>query len=356
MKIPIKGRGAVSALPHRFETLARDPDGDWLDHEAAHGDAPPPLRTEVSIEHARSLITFNDSPDIPFDRSINPYRGCEHGCIYCYARPTHSYLNLSPGLDFETRLVAKANAVEVLERELAAPAYRPALLALGTATDAYQPIERDWKLTRGVLQVLARTRHPVGIVTKNALIERDLDLLAPMAEQGLVQVFISLTTLDPALARTLEPRANSPARRLRAVRTLTEAGVPVHVNFAPVIPFINEPELESVVEAAAQAGAGDVHTTVIRLPWEVAPLFEEWLQAHFPERAARVLNHIREMRGGALNRSDFASRMKGSGVWADLLRQRVERARRRHGLGRDIPVPRVEFEPPRPGGPQLDLF
>lgn len=363
MADPIKGRGAVSHLAHRFESLTRAADGDWLDWTAAidsddsESVPVPPLRTRVSFETARSLITYNDSPDIPFDRSVNPYRGCEHGCIYCYARPTHSYLNLSPGLDFETRLVAKRNAAELLRRELAAPAYRPGLIALGTATDAYQPIERELRLTRAVLEVLAETAHPVGIVTKAALIERDLDLLVPMAHQGLVQTFVSITTLDTVLSRKLEPRAASPARRLRTVRTLAEAGVPVHVNFAPVIPFINEPELERVVEEAAQAGASGVHYTIVRLPWEVAPLFEEWLAAHFPDRAARVMNRIREMRGGARNESDFATRMKGHGVWADLIRQRFMKARARAGLAQESPPLRTDhFRPPRPITPQMDLF
>ncbi len=359
MAVARKGRGAVSFLPHRFETAVREDDGDWLDHEAeqAEGDEPSRLETTVSFETARSLITYNDSPDIPFDRSINPYRGCEHGCIYCYARPTHSYLNLSPGLDFETKLVAKRNAAEVLERELAATNYRPGLVALGTATDAYQPIERELRITRAVLELLARTRHPVGIVTKSSLIERDLDLLADLSGGGLVQVFVSITTLDASLSRRLEPRAASPQRRLRTVQTLAAAGIPVHVNFAPVIPFINEPELEAVVEAAAQAGAGGAFYTVLRLPWEVAPLFEEWLAAHFPDRAGRVMNRVREMRGGARNDSDFAARMKGRGVWADLIRQRFEKACARAGLARDARIEaREAFVPPRRPSPQMSLF
>lgn len=364
MPDPIKGRGAVSHIAHRFDPLVRAADGDWLDWTGALDPDDPealpalPLRTRVSFETARSLITGNDSPDIPFDRSINPYRGCEHGCVYCYARPTHSYLNLSPGLDFESRLVAKRNAADVLVRELAAPSYRPSLIALGTATDAYQPVERELRITRGLLEVLASTLHPVGIVTKSALIERDLDLLVPMAQAGVVQTFVSITTLDPELSRRLEPRAASPARRLRTVRTLAEAGVPVHVNFAPVIPFINEPELERVLEAAAEAGARRCHYTVVRLPWEVAPLFQEWLLAHYPERAERVMARIREMHGGRDYEARFGARMKGQGVWADLIRARFEAACRRLTLAVDTPPLRTDaFRPPaQPPGPQLALF
>jgi DNA repair photolyase len=364
MPDPLKGRGAVTRIAHRFDSLTRAADGDWLDWTAALDPddpdalAAPALRTRVSVETARSLITSNDSPDIPFDRSINPYRGCEHGCVYCYARPTHSYLNLSPGLDFESRLVAKRNAAQLLARELAAPAYRPALIALGTATDAYQPVERELRLTRGVLEVLADTLHPVGIVTKGALIERDLDLLVPMARAGVVQTFVSITTLDAELSRRLEPRAASPARRLRTVRALADAGIPVHVNFAPVIPFINEPELERVLEAAAEAGARRCHYTVVRLPWEVAPLFQEWLEAHYPERAARVMARIREMRGGRDYEARFGARMKGQGVWAELIRTRFEAASRRQGFEAETPPLRTDaFRPPAPPpGSQLGLF
>jgi DNA repair photolyase len=363
MADPIKGRGAITRIAHRFDSLERVVDGDWLDWSAAlDPDDPealpaPPLRTRVSFETARSLITGNDSPDIPFDRSINPYRGCEHGCVYCYARPTHSYLNLSPGLDFESRLVAKRNAAELLARELAAPSYQPALIALGTATDAYQPVERELRLTRGVLEVLADALHPVGIVTKSALIERDLDLLVSMARAGVVQTYVSITTLDADLSRRLEPRAASPARRLRTVRALADAGVPVHVNFAPVIPFINEPELERVLEAAAEAGARRCHYTVLRLPWEVAPLFEQWLEAHVPERAARVMARVREMHGGRDYEARFGARMKGEGVWADLIRTRFESASRRVGFAAATPALRTDaFRPPVLPGAQLGLF
>jgi len=352
-----KGRGAVSRLAHRFESTRREADGDALDAGLHDDDPLPPLKTCVTLEVARSLITYNDSPDIPFDRSINPYRGCEHGCTYCYARPTHSYLNLSPGLDFETKLVAKSNASDVLQRELAAPSYRAAHIAIGTATDAYQPIERELRITRAVLEVLSQARHPFGIVTKSALIERDIDLLAPPAADGIAEVFISVTTLDAQLSRILEPRAASPQRRLRAIETLTRAGIPVHVNVAPVIPFINEPEIEQILEAAAQAGAVKSHYTVLRLPWEVSPLFEQWLAVHFPERAQRVLNRVREMREGKNYDARFGARMKGTGTWAALVRQRFEKGSAKFGLDRKRPDLRTDlFVLPREDGSQLGLF
>lgn len=353
----LKGRGAVSNLAHRFESTRRDVDGDPLDVDTCDDDPLPPLKTSVALETARSLITYNDSPDIPFDRSINPYRGCEHGCTYCYARPTHSYLNLSPGLDFETKLVAKRNASDLLRRELAAPSYTVAHIAIGTATDAYQPIERELRITRAVLEVLSEARHPFGVVTKSALIERDIDLLAPLAAEGVAEVFISVTTLDPQLSRILEPRAASPLRRLRAIETLTRAGVPVHVNVAPVIPFINEPEIERILEAAARAGAVKSHYTVLRLPWEVSPLFEQWLAAHFPERAQRVLNRVRDMREGKNYDARFGARMKGTGTWAALVRQRFDKGSAKFGLNRKCPDLRADlFVAPRSAGPQLGLF
>ncbi|HXF46179.1 MAG TPA: PA0069 family radical SAM protein [Burkholderiaceae bacterium] len=354
-----KGRGATSRIAHRFERVTREVDGDALDAARAEKDDDEPLAplpTEIAFEQVQSLLAYNESPDLGFDRSINPYRGCEHGCPYCYARPTHSYLNLSPGLDFETKLVAKRNAAEVLERELAAPGYRPALINLGAATDAYQPIERELKITRAIVEVLTRARHPFAIVTKAALVERDLDLLAPAAQLGLVAVFFSLTTLDAALARTLEPRAASPRRRLRAIETLARAGVPVHVNVAPIIPFVNEPEIESLLAAAAAAGASGAHYAVLRLPWEVDPIFQDWLRAHFPQRHARVMNRVRDMRGGKDYDARFGARMKGEGVWAELIRQRFEKAAARVGLTRGGVELRDDlFTPPRPG-PQLDLF
>jgi DNA repair photolyase len=354
-----KGRGATSRLAHRFEKWARESDRDALDAARAEADLdrePPPLATEVSFEDARSLLAYNESPDLGFDRSINPYRGCEHGCPYCYARPTHSYLNLSPGLDFETRLVAKRNAAEVLQRELAAPGYRPAPVNIGSATDAYQPIERELKITRRVLEVLTRARHPFVIVTKSALVERDLDLLVPAAQSRLAAVFVSLTTLDAGLARRLEPRAASPQRRLRAIETLARAGVPVHVNVAPVIPFINEPEIESLLEAAAAAGASGAHYAVVRLPWEVDPIFQDWLRAHFPQRHARVMNRVREMRGGKDYDARFGIRMKGEGVWAELIRQRFEKSAARAGLARGGVTLRSDLFALPGAGAQLDLF
>ncbi len=353
-----KGRGAVGNIAHRFERVAREADGDALDAARLEEDeALPPLATEVRFETARSLLAYNDSPDIGFDRSINPYRGCEHGCIYCYARPTHSYLNLSPGLDFETRLVAKRNAAQVLRAELVEPGYRPDAINLGSATDAYQPIERELRITRQVVELLAETRHPFAITTKSSLVERDLDLLAPLAAEGLTAVYVSITTLDTSLARRLEPRCPSPQRRLRTVAALARAGVPVCVNIAPIIPFLTEPDLERVVSAAADAGARGAFYTVLRLPWEVAPLFREWLATHFPDRAQRVLARVREMRGGRDYDAAFGLRMKGEGPWADLIRQRFEKTCARHGLQRVRFTLRSDlFVPPRPRTPQLALF
>lgn len=357
-----KGRGAVSNIAHRFESVVRERDSDaaeaeCLEHCDLDDEALPGLATSTTFETAKSLITYNESPDIGFDRSVNPYRGCEHGCIYCFARPTHSYLNLSPGLDFETKLVAKRNAVELLQRELAAPGYRAAVIALGVITDAYQPIERELKLTRGVVEVLTRTRHPFGLITKSSLIERDIDLLAPAAAEGVVAATISITTLDHSLARILEPRAASPTRRLRTVRTLAAGGIPVTVNVAPIIPFVNEPEIERVLEAAAEAGARQAHYTLLRLPWEVAPLFIQWLEAHFPDRAERVMNRLREMRGGKNYDSQFGKRMTGEGTWAALIRQRFEKAAAKLRLDREIAPLRTDlFRAPRSATPQLDLF
>ncbi|MDQ7968330.1 MAG: PA0069 family radical SAM protein [Oxalicibacterium faecigallinarum] len=324
-----KGRGAVSNLQGRYELQARERfDDGWDEHEEA-GDAAadaPRLRTQIIHETARSILSRNASPDIPFGVSLNPYRGCEHGCIYCFARPTHSYLGLSPGLDFETRIYAKINAAELLRQELARRTYQPEPIALGVNTDAYQPGERALRLTRGVLEVLRECAHPVGLISKSSLIERDIDLLAPMAERSLAATAITLTTLDPAIARTLEPRAASPERRLRTIRTLAAAGIPVSVSIAPVIPFVTEPDLEHIVAAAFDAGATSAHYIVLRLPWEVSPLFREWLQAHFPDRAQRVMNRIQEMRGGKDYDSAFGNRMRGEGIWADLIRQRFEKA------------------------------
>jgi DNA repair photolyase len=356
-----KGRGAVSNIAHRFESVSREPEeqaGTQGGQDGLSGEADlPPLRTEVRFERARSLVAYNESPDLGFDRSINPYRGCEHGCVYCYARPTHGYLNLSPGLDFETKLVAKTNAAAILARELAAPGYRASPINLGSATDAYQPVERDLRITRGVIEVLGAFRHPFSIVTKASLVERDLDLLVPLAQQSLAAVYVSVTTLDPALARGLEPRAASPARRLRTIETLARAGVPAAVNFAPVIPFVNEPELERVLAAAREAGASGAFYTVLRLPWEVAPLFRQWLGVHCPDRAQRVMHRVQEMRGGRDYEATFGARMKGRGVWADLIRQRFDKCCARLGLNRGRIVLRTDlFRPPAADGPQLGLF
>ncbi|HRP28267.1 MAG TPA: PA0069 family radical SAM protein, partial [Burkholderiaceae bacterium] len=280
--------------------------------------------------------------------SINPYRGCEHGCIYCFARPTHSYLNLSPGIDFETRIVAKTNAAERLREAFARRGYQPRLLNLGSATDAYQPVERRLRITRGVIEVLGECRHAFSLVTKSSGVERDLDLIAPLAARRLAAVYVSITTLDGALARILEPRAAAPERRLRTIATLAAAGVPVGVSVSPVIPFINEPELERVLAAAAQAGATRAFSIVLRLPWEVNPLFQQWLAQYFPDRAERVMSRVREMRGGRDNDPRFGSRMRGEGVWAELLSQRFKKACARLGLDRDrFELDLTQFEPPR---------
>ena len=332
---PVKGRGSASRVAHRFARDERsgfdDGWGTLADSCAALADAP---ATQVTAQEVRSAISRNDSPDIHFDHGLNPYRGCEHGCIYCYARPTHSYLNLSPGLDFETRLIAKPNLPQVLARELQAASYVPSQIVIGSATDAYQPVEREWRITRGVLEVLHACHHPLAIVTKGSGVERDLDLLAPMAVKRLAAVYVTITTLDPRLARILEPRAAAPHRRLRTIRTLAEAGVPVGVSVAPQIPFIND-DMEQVLEAAAQAGARCAFYTVLRLPWELNALFQEWLAQHYPERAERVMARIREMRGGRDYDADFSTRMKGSGVWADLIAQRFHKTCARLGLDRE---------------------
>src|ERR1700712_2893019 len=325
-------RGAtVNRESTRFNLPQREADGDGLDALEDVDGAPPRLKTTVTVETARTIITRNQSPDIGFDRSINPYRGCEHGCIYCFARPTHSYLNLSPGLDFETKLIAKRNIAEVLRAELGRKNYRPSQIAIGTATDCYQPIERELRLTRSVIEVLKEARHPFALVTKSSAVEHDLDLIAPMATDRLAAVYITITTLDGELARKLEPRAAAPHRRLRTIKTLVDAGVPVGVSVAPQIPFINE-DMEHVLEAAWEAGARSAFYTVVRLPWEVAPLFKQWLEVHYPDRAARVMARIREMRGGKDYDADFATRMKGTGLWADLIRQRFEKATNRIGF------------------------
>lgn len=331
----LKGRGAVSNLQGRYEMQVREHvDDAWPDADLeTEADNPPAWKTQVFDEQAKSILTRNASPDLPFRVSLNPYRGCEHGCIYCFARPTHSYLGLSPGLDFESKVFAKVNAPELLRRELAKASYVPEPIALGVNTDAYQPCERELRLTRRVLEVLRECEHPVALITKSSLIERDIDLLAEMAAKRQAIAAVTITTLDPAVARTLEPRATAPARRLRTIRALTEAGIPVGVSIAPVIPFVTEPDLERVLAAAVEAGAVSASYIVLRLPWEVNPLFQQWLQAHFPERAQRVMNRVRDMRDGKDYDAGFGTRMRGEGVWADLIRQRFEKAVNRLGLG-----------------------
>ncbi|WP_261538936.1 PA0069 family radical SAM protein [Burkholderia multivorans] len=330
--VPRKGRGAVDNLQGRYESALREAVDDGWAHVSDDADLPALLRTQVFEERAKSILTRNQSPDIPFSVSLNPYRGCEHGCIYCFARPTHSYLGLSPGLDFESRIYAKINAAELLEREISRKSYVPEPIALGVNTDAYQPVERDLRITRSVIEVMHDRGLPFAAITKSSLIERDLDLLAPMAERGQVMAAVTITTLDADLARTLEPRAATPARRLRTIRALRDAGVPVGVSIAPLIPFVTEPDLERVLEACAEAGATHASYIILRLPWEVAPLFKSWLAAHFPDRADRVMNRVRDMRGGKDYDSDFAKRMKGEGIWADVLRQRFRQAVKRLGL------------------------
>lgn len=326
------GRGApINARSTRFDDPAREADGDWLD---ARGDIddPAPLRTEVSLETPRTIVTRNASPDIGFDRSINAYRGCEHGCIYCFARPTHAYLGLSPGLDFESRLTAKPGAAALLRTELSKRSYEPRPIALGTNTDPYQPIEATYRITRAILEVLAEFNHPVTITTKSDRVARDIDILGPMAALGLASVAISVTSLDRSIARTLEPRAPTPTRRLAAMRALADAGVPVFVSVSPVVPGVTDHEIEAILSAAAEAGATGAFSLPVRLPHEVAPLFRAWLDAHYPDRAAKVMALIRDMRGGRDNDPDFHTRFRGQGPYADMLRTRFRLARDRLGL------------------------
>jgi len=360
---PSKGRGATFNPANRFRSEQREAvDDGWTPpvDDAGGDDDPPPLKTEVRIQPARTIISRNDSPDIGFTQSINPYQGCEHGCIYCYARPTHAYLDLSPGLDFETKLFAKPNAAALLRAELAKPGYRCDPIAMGTNTDPYQPIEREWRVTRSVIEVLAECDHPLTITTKGALIERDIDLLAPMAAKGLVRVSVSIAMLDRELARKVDPRAPTPQRRLALIKALAEAGVPVGVNVAPVIPQLTDRELEAILEAAAAAGARYAAWTMLRLPLEVAPLFRDWLAVHYPLRAAHVMSIVRQIRGGRDNELRFHARMGGQGEFADLIRKRFEIACKRLGLNsdRDPPLDTTRFRPPSAPGTsaQLDLF
>jgi len=356
----LKGRGTAWAIEHRFSTQRSEAcDDGWgtLDQAAEEEHLPP--TTKIVEERVKSILASNDSPDISFDLSVNPYRGCEHGCVYCFARPTHSYLNLSPGLDFETRIIAKVNAAQRLREAFASRAYEPTLLNIGSATDAYQPAERRLRITRSVLEVMAECQHPFSLVTKSSGVERDLDLIAPMAARRLAAVYVSVTSLAPGLSRILEPRAASPQRRLQTIEALAKAGVPVGVSVSPMIPFINEPELERILEAAARAGATSAFGIVLRLPWEVNPLFQQWLSQHFPERAARVMARVREMRGGRDNDARFGSRMSGQGVWAELLAQRFRMAAARLGLNRErVELDVTQFRKPiiEPADGQRDLF
>ena len=359
---PIKGRGAASQVSGRFDkTVVRGEDDGWgsvyanaLDDSVATLATHPD--THVTEERARSIISRNDSPDVGFSQSVNPYRGCEHGCVYCFARPSHAYLDLSPGLDFETKLYAKTNAAERLRHELAKPGYVPAPIALGINTDAYQPIERRYRITREVLEVLAECRHPVSFVTKSALIERDLDLLAQMARERLVTVYFSITTLDNKLASRMEPRATAPHGKLRAMRALHEAGVPVGVMVAPVVPMITDRELEHILEAAHDHGARAAGYVLLRLPHELKDVWREWLQLHYPQRAAHVMSLIGQMRGGKDYDSTFGKRMRGEGPFAELIAMRFAKAHRRLRFGRLPALDCSKFVAPRKPSPQAQLF
>jgi DNA repair photolyase len=351
----LHGRGAVSNASGRYERHARVlvDDGWRLEDD----DAPPPLKTEVLVDSSRTIITRNNSPDLSFDRSINPYKGCEHGCVYCFARPTHAYLGLSPGADFESKLFAKPNAAELLARELSAPGYVPRTIAIGTNTDPYQPTEKRMRIMRSILEVLHEFRHPVGIVTKSALIARDIDILAPMAELGLARVALSVTTLDRGLARTMEPRAATPQRRLDTIRILSEAGIPTAVMFAPVIPALNDEELETVLGEAAKMGATSAGYVLLRLPLEIKDLFREWLAANAPGRARHVMSLIRQMRGGKDYDAQWHSRMKGTGPYAEMIARRFHLAVKKLGLNRPSKPLNIErFRRPVRHGEQLGLF
>ena len=348
-----RARGAGSNATGRFEpraTVAYDDGWDIGEEDRL-------IRTEISIERSRSALTYNRSPDIPFDRSVNPYRGCEHGCTYCFARPSHAYLNLSPGLDFETRLIARPGIDRVLDRELRGKTYQVATVAIGTNTDPYQPCEAELRVMRSLLKVLSDFNHPAAITTKGTLIERDIDLLAPMAAKGLLRVGISVTTLDRGLSRALEPRAAAPHRRLQTIRRLADAGIPVRVMVAPVIPGLTDAELDPILEAAADAGATGASWIMLRLPREVSPLFSEWLATHVPDRAAKVMSRVREVHGGKDYDADWGRRMRGEGVWADLVAQRFALALGRYGLAKDMHPLRCDlFRPPPRAGDQLSLF
>ena len=349
----LRGRGAASNVAGRFEGAVREAvDDGWDIPEEERV-----VRTEVREERARSALSYNQSPDLDFDRAVNPYRGCEHGCVYCYARPTHAFLNLSPGLDFETKLIARPGIGELLRKELSAKGYSPKVIVLGSNTDPYQPLEATARVTREVVEVLRDFRHPLGITTRGSLVERDLDVLAPMAAEGLCRVGISLTTLDAGLARKMEPRAPAPARRLQMIRRLSEAGVPVRVMVSPVIPALTDHEVEAILEAAKEAGAVAASSIMLRLPLEVAGLFRDWVEATFPDRAGRVMGRVRELHGGRDYDPAFGTRFRGQGVWADLMRQRFDKACARVGLAQRMPPMRVDlFRVPPRAGDQMELF
>jgi DNA repair photolyase len=349
-----RGRGAKSNATGRFESLKSEAfDDGWTEHDGE----PRQVQTVMHVERARTIIARNDSPDIGFDRSINPYRGCQHGCIYCYARPTHAYLGLSPGLDFESQIYFKPDAARLLEKELSKPRYKPAPIHIGGNTDPYQPAEKQHRITRGVLEVLDRFNHPFSIITKNVLMVRDLDILGPMAERNLVRAVVSVTTLDRRLARAMEPRAATPERRIETLRRLADAGVPCSVSVAPVIPGLNDHEIEAILERAAAAGVTGAHFTALRLPLEIKDLFREWLEAERPERAARVMSLVRQMRGGKDYDPQWNTRMKGEGPIAEMIAARFRAARRRFGLDRErIALDVGRFRVPPRVGDQMDLF
>ncbi|MFC3073825.1 PA0069 family radical SAM protein [Shinella pollutisoli] len=348
-----RGRGAGLNFSGRFEPVAREAfDDGWQTLEEL-----PPFRTEVQVERPRTIITRNESPDIPFDRSINPYRGCEHGCIYCFARPTHAFMGLSAGIDFEARLFAKPDAPKLLERELSKPGYKPRVIAIGTNTDPYQPVEKEWRIMRQILEVLDAANHPVSIVTKSALILRDIDILARMAARGLAWTGISVTTLDRKLARSMEPRAATPPRRLEAIRALSEAGIPAAIMMAPVIPGLNDHEIERVLDSGKAAGAAEASYVLLRLPLEVSPLFRDWLLRNYPDRYRHVMSLVRSMRGGKDYDAEFGKRMKGAGPYAWQIARRFEMAAKRLELTRTRRNLAVDqFVPPAGGGVQLSLL
>lgn len=347
-----KGRGAGSNAVSRYVSTSReDVDDGWSPHECLS------VKTELLVDHSRSIISHNDSPDVPFRQSINPYKGCEHGCCYCFARPTHAYLDLSPGLDFESKIFSKPGAAGLLEQALRKPGYQPDVIALGANTDACQPVERELGITREILQVLHDYQHPLAIITKSSLVERDIDLLAPMAAAGLVKVYVSVTTLERELSRRLEPRAAAPQRRLQTIQRLSESGIPVGVLMAPIIPVLNDSEIESLLSGCAQAGAREASYVILRLPLEIKDLFQQWLQEHYPLKAEHVMNRIRDMRGGQEYRAGFGERMRGSGQYAELVARRFALACKKAGLNRrSIELDCSRFQAPPRSGDQLGLF